>query len=121
MHAIVSSVGPYRFSTADAGAAVAQALATSAGRGSPQNKLQRKDGNTSGFSAPRRRMNTPVEGTENHTVSSASRMNWPGDISAASGGQQRHAPRSHVTNISNAERSNVMSKVWDRRSVSLMP
>jgi hypothetical protein len=66
-------------------------------------------------------MKTPTEGTENQTVSFASRINLAGLISVFSPGQQTQAPRSQATNISKAERSKVMSKVCEKRSCSVTP
>src|SRR3989454_8655726 len=117
---MVSSVGPYRFSTTLLGAAEDQDSAISAGSGSPQNKLQRSVGNSPAFKAPRRFIKTPTEGTENQTVNFTSCMNFAGLIRVLSEGQQTQAPRSQATNMSNAERSNVMSKVCEKRSCSLM-
>src|SRR5436309_7773068 len=69
VQAIVASVGPYRFSTAELGAAVVQSRATSIGSASPQKRLQRSVENASGFSTPRRRMKSAIDGTENQTES----------------------------------------------------
>src|SRR6266581_2742228 len=66
--AIVNSVGPYRFSTAAFGAASSHAAAEDTGSGSPQNRLQRKDGNRPGFNIPSCFIKTAVEGTENHML-----------------------------------------------------
>ena len=49
---MVASVGPYQFSTIEFGAALAHSLATSVGSASPQNRLQRSDGNAPGTRSP---------------------------------------------------------------------
>src|ERR1700733_1880062 len=108
------------FSTTEFGAASSQTAATESGNGSPQNRLSRSDGNAPGLSARRRLMKTAVEGTENQTVSSISLMKLLGFINAFLGGQQSHAPRPHATNMSNTDRSNVMSNIWDTRSSSVI-
>ena len=66
-------------------------------------------------------MKSPVDGTENQIVSRDSLMKRPGLISSACGRQHTHAPRSQATNMSNAERSNVMSNVCEKRSSSVIP
>src|SRR5438445_1372188 len=99
------------------GAARLQSRTTSTGKASPQNRLSRKCGYKPGFSSPNRRMNIAVEGTENQAVNRASLMNAPGLIICFWVGQQRQAPFPHVTNISCADKSNVRSNVWDKRSL----
>src|SRR4051794_422648 len=116
VQAIVSSVGPYRFSKVLCAAAQAHASAKSAGRGSPQNRLQRRVGKAPGFSEPRARITNATEGTENHTVKRESWIKWAGFSNALRDGQHRQAPASQATNISKAERSNVRSKVCENRS-----
>src|SRR5215475_12209775 len=113
---MVSSVGPYRFSIAEFGAASAHCRTLSTGKASPQNKLSRNRGYIPGLSTPRRRMNTAVEGTENHTVSLASFIKASGLIDCFCVGQQTHAPLCQATNISCADKSNVSSNVCDIRS-----
>src|SRR6267154_1750302 len=120
VHAMVNSVGPYKFSRMLLGAASNHALAEEIGRGSPQNKLHRNRGYCPGFSIPSCFMNTATDGTENHTVNSASWMNLPGLISVFCEGQQTHAPRSQATNISNTDKSKVMSNICDSRSSSVI-
>src|SRR6476660_1634538 len=103
------------------GAARLQSRTTSTGNASPQNKLRRKVGYIPCFSSPNRRMNTAVEGTENHAVSRASLMNAPGLIICFWVGTQRHAPLPQVTNRSCADKSNVRSKFCEIRSLLLKP
>src|SRR3954453_2686654 len=78
VQAIVASVGPYRFSTVEYGAASAQSPATSAGSASPQKRLQRSVRNESGFTTPSRRMKRAIEGTENQTERRERWMNSAG-------------------------------------------
>src|SRR5262249_32948864 len=113
---MVSSVGPYRFSITECGAASAHCRTMSTGNASPQNKLSRNLGYIPGLSPPRRRMNTAVEGTENHTVSLASFIKESGLMDCFCVGQQTHAPFCQATNISWADKSNVRSNVCDIRS-----
>src|SRR5882762_10019040 len=113
---MVSSVGPYRFSIMEFGAASAQALTTSTGRASPQNRLRRTDGYIPGLRVPSFFMKTAVDGTENQVVNCDCRMNFPGLIEVFCDGQQREAPLSHVANMSCTDRSKVMSNVCEQRS-----
>jgi hypothetical protein len=65
--AIVSSVGPYKFSTTEFGAAACHRSAVSLVSGSPQKRLHRRLGmDPAGM---RSRARTAAEGTENHDVS----------------------------------------------------
>ena len=121
MQATVNSVGPYRFSRVDRGAAADQAFANSTGSGSPQKRLQRNDSYRFGFRAPNRFMNIPTVGTDVHTVSAFSRMNASGFRSVLSDGQHTHAPLSQATNMSRTERSNVASNICEKRSLDVMP
>src|SRR5438874_571584 len=107
------------FSMIEFGAASDQALATSVGSASPQNRLSRSPGYMSGFNMPSFFMNTPVDGTENQVVNLDPEMNSPGLINSFRVGQQRQAPASHVTNISCTDRSKVTSNVWEQRSSSV--
>ena len=66
-------------------------------------------------------MSMPTLGTDNQTVSFASRMNLSGFNSTGAGGQQTHAPFSQATNMSNTDRSTVWSNICEKRSVSEMP
>src|SRR4029077_8234857 len=108
-HAIVNSVGPYKFSRMLFGAASNQAVAEDTGKGSPQNKLHRRRGYCPAFSIPSCFMKTATDGTENHNVSSASWMNLPGLISVFWWGQQPQAPLPQATNMSNTDKSKVIS------------
>ena len=65
-------------------------------------------------------MNIPVDGTENQTVICERLMNRPGWISSFWTGQCTDAPTSHATNMSNTERSKVMSKVCENRSSAVI-
>src|SRR5262249_61307222 len=65
-------------------------------------------------------MTPATEGTENHTVSSWSRMNLAGSVTDFSGTQNKHAPRSQHTNMSWTLRSNVSSNACEHRSSSSM-
>src|SRR5690349_21775745 len=97
---------------------MSQAVARSTANGSPQKRLQRKDGKAPGFSAPNPFIINAIDGTENQTVSSESRMNCEGFSKAFRDGQQTQAPLSQATNMSKAERSKVKSKVCEKRSDS---
>src|SRR5579862_1179670 len=81
-HAIVSSVGPYRFSSTELGAAACHSSAERCVSGSPQNKLQRNVGKLFGKSVPRRPICAGTDGTENHTVISFCVMYFVGDSSS---------------------------------------
>ena len=109
MHAIVSSVGPYRFSTTEFGAAVAHARAMESGSGSPQKRLHRRVGKAASLSTPSFRIMIATDGTENQTVNSDDRTKPSGLISCLRVGTQRQAPHDHATNMSKTERSKVMS------------
>src|ERR1700736_4016019 len=98
------------------GAAWAHVLAISTGNASPQNMLTRSLGYMPAFRAPSRFMNTAVDGTEIQIVSRASLINLPGLISVLFGGQHKQAPPSHATNMSDIERSKVMSGFCEKRS-----
>src|SRR5215208_2410651 len=98
------------------GAASAHWRTTSTGNASPQNKLNRKPGYMFGLRTPNRRMKIAVEGTENQTVSRASFTYASGLIVCFCVGQQTHAPASHATNMSCADKSNVRSNVCENRS-----
>src|SRR5262252_1013203 len=99
----------------EVGAAAAQRLASSTGNRSPQNRLHRSDGNRPGCSEPNRSMRRPTLGTENQMLSCFSRTKVSGLISVFRGGQQTQAPPLHATNMSKTERSNVASKVCEKR------
>src|SRR5207248_2809346 len=103
------------------GAARLESRTTSTGNASPQNRLSRKCGYKPGLSSPSRRMNTAVEGTENQTVSRESFRNARGLINCFWVGQHRHAPLSHATNMSCADKSNVRSNVCEMRSLLVKP
>lgn len=107
----VDSVGPYRFSTCEPGAASCQARATPRGRASPQNRLQRKDGMEFGRSRFLRRINCGREGTENHTVNAWLCTKRAGDSRSRARGTQRQAPPCHAAKRSNTDGSKVRSKV----------
>src|SRR5712664_2109989 len=110
---MVSSVGPYKFSTIELGTASDQACTEDTGRGSPQNKLTRSCGYWPGFRRPSCFIKTAVDGTENHIVRLLFFMKLSGLMSSFWDGQQTQAPRSHATNMSNAERSKVMSNICE--------
>src|SRR3954453_2502145 len=114
---MVSSVGPYRFSITEFGAARAHWRMISTGSASPQNKLNRNPGYKSGLRTPKRCMNIAVEGTENQTVNRESLTNAPGLINCFLVGQHTHAPLSQATNKSWADKSKVRSKVCETRSL----
>src|SRR5579872_5569716 len=78
VQAIVNSVGPYRFSTTEFGAAACHCSALARGKGSPQNRLQRSVGRVAGPSKFRFRICAGIDGTENQTVSSFLLMNLLG-------------------------------------------
>ena len=80
---MVASVGPYKFSNSEAGAASCHAWAMVSSSGSPQNKLNRKLGSEFGFSVRIFCMNMITEGTENHMVNCFSRINRDGEIKCA--------------------------------------
>jgi hypothetical protein len=63
-------------------------------------------------------MNVAVEGTEKQMVKPALLINMPGEITSLAEGQQTHAPASHPMNMSKADKSKVISKYWESRSVS---
>src|SRR5579863_9803161 len=65
-------------------------------------------------------MKTAIDGTENQMVRRASFMNRPGLIRVFSEGQQTQAPFAQATNISATDKSNVMSKVCEKRSCSVI-
>jgi hypothetical protein len=71
VQAMVSSVGPYRFSSTECGAAACHACAVPHGSASPQNRLQRSVGILPGARLPRRASTAATDGTENHTVISS--------------------------------------------------
>src|SRR5436309_7819597 len=81
VHAIVNSVGPYRFSSVVFGAASNHAAAEETGSGSPQNKLKRKDGNRPGLNIPSCFIKAAVEGTENQMLRRISSTKAAGLIS----------------------------------------
>jgi hypothetical protein len=62
-----------------------------------------------------------ADGTENQTVRSDDRMNSAGARSDLAGGQQTQAPTSQATNMSNTDRSKVMSNICENRSSSVNP
>src|SRR5579862_796656 len=75
-HAMVSSVGPYRFSTTEFGAAACHRSAVSLVRGSPQNRLHRSVGmDPAGI---RSLASTAADGTENQAVSPCALTNRAG-------------------------------------------
>src|SRR6266498_3889009 len=118
---MVASVGPYRFSTIELGAAFAQSRATSTGSASPQKRLQRSVGNASGFRTPSRFMNSATDGTENQTERPARRMKSDGLSRSFSLGQDTHTPLYQATNRSKTDKSNVRLNVCERRSSAVMP
>ena len=103
----MSSVGPYRFSTIDCGAAACHASALARGSGSPQNRLQRRVGKTPGLSEPFFRISAAIDGTENQTVSCCRSAKRTGASRSSGCIAQTHAPFSHATNRSKTDRSNV--------------
>src|SRR4030095_11043844 len=109
------------FSITELGAASAHWHAVSTGKASTQNKLNRSPGYMPGLRTPNRRMNTAVDGTENQIVNRASFTNAPGLINCFCVGQHRHAPLSHATNMSCADKSKVKSNVCDKRSPLSIP
>src|SRR6266576_6231106 len=109
------------FSISELGAASAHSRTVSNGNASPQNKLNLKRGYMPGLRTPKRRMNTAIEGTENHTVKRESFMNAPGLINCFCVGQHTHAPFCQETNISCADKSNVRSNVCETRSLLVKP
>src|SRR5690606_27690922 len=96
VHAIVSSVGPYRFSATALGAASAKRSTTSTGSASPQKSAHRSVSYELGLSIRRRLIKRPVEGTLNHTVSRWLLTYLPGNIFSLAVGTQTQAPRSHA-------------------------
>src|SRR3977135_1551567 len=101
------------------GGAADQAWTEEMGRGSPQNKLRRSCGYWPGFSRPSCFMKTAVDGTENHMVRLLFFMKLAVLIISFCDGQHTQAPRSQATNMSNAERSNVISNICDNLSCSV--
>src|SRR5260370_9286678 len=101
------------------GAVLSHASAELTGSGSPQNRLNLRDGNPPGLSRPNCFISETVEGTENQIVSPWPRMNCPGLINVFCEGQHTHAPRSQDTNMSKAERSKVRSNICDTISCSM--
>src|SRR5690242_16046723 len=93
----------------------------SAGSASPQKKLQRRLGNMAGRRTPSFFIVSATEGTENQMLNSDFLTKEAGLSRVFCDGQQTHAPRSQATNMSNAERSKVMSKVCEKRSCSVIP
>src|SRR4051812_8148220 len=69
LQAMVSSVGPYRFSMTLLGAARFHASASVPSSGSPQNRLHRRLGRLPAVSIPRRATSWIALGTENQNVS----------------------------------------------------
>src|SRR5208282_5305632 len=118
--AIVASVGPYRFSRMDLFAAPCHAAARLAESASPQNRLQRREGNAPGSSRPNFDANIATDGTENQHVSSFSSIRVAG-VSVCSAKGQRVAPASQQVNRSCTLRSKVRSKFCEQRSASCMP
>src|SRR5579863_10133478 len=102
--AMVSSVGPYRFSTTEFGAAFCHASALCWVSGSPQNRLQRKLGNEFGRRVFLRSMWTGTDGTENQTVSWFRLTNLAGARRSTGDMAYKHAPLDHAINMSNTER-----------------
>src|SRR5580704_16448125 len=76
--AIVNSVGPYKFSTVEFGAARCHISALCWSSGSPQKRLQRNPGKLLAVSVFRRHIWTGTEGTENQTEISLLLMNLVG-------------------------------------------
>src|SRR6266478_383973 len=113
---MVVSVGPYRFSTIELGAASCHAAAYDADKGSPQKRLQRSEGKQFADNNRIRESKPMTEGTENHIVSPLSRMNFAGAITDFSGTTNRQAPRSQQTNMSCTLKSNVRSNSCESRS-----
>src|SRR4029450_625389 len=109
------------FSITELGAASDHWRAMSAGKASPQNKLNRNPGYMPGLRTPNRRMNTAVDGTENQTVNRPSFIKAPGLINCLWVGQHRQAPLSHATNMSCADKSNVRSNICETRSLLVKP
>ena len=68
-----------------------------------------------------RSMNIATDGTLNHAVIWASRMNFAGAITLRCGITQRHAPASQVTKRSWTERSKVKSNACELRSSGPSP
>src|SRR4051812_25976507 len=89
---MVASVGPYKFSTIDRGAALCHCAARAAGSASPQNRLTRSDGSESAFSPPVRDIIDPSDGTENHDVTPCFRKMLAGDMSSAPASRTRRPP-----------------------------
>src|SRR6266566_7644347 len=121
LQAIVSSVGPYRFSSTDWLAALCQASASCCISASPQNRLQRSDGIEPGRSPPRRRATETALGTENQTVIFLRSMNSGSARNACTGVHSSVAPAPQAMNISNIARSNVAANVWEQTSSDVKP
>src|ERR1700736_3361328 len=112
---MVSSVAPQRFSITELGVAGAQCFAVSAGKASPQKRLNRNRGYLPGLRRPSRRMKTAVEGTDNHMVKRESFIKSLGLKRSFWVGQHTHAPRSQATNMSCADKSNPRSIICETR------
>jgi len=103
------------------GAAACQASALARGSGSPQKRLQRRSGKASGSSVLRFLIWATMLGTENQTVRRLRWMKRAGASSSMDDMANRQAPFSQHRNWSCTERSNVWSKVCEKRSSGVMP
>src|SRR5215471_2684884 len=121
LQAIVSSVGPYRFSRVDRSADRCQSSASCRIRASPQNRLQRSDGREPGRNAPRRRATEIALGTENQTVIFLRSMNSARATNACTGVLSSVAPAPQAMNMSNMARSKVAANVWEQTSAGVNP
>src|SRR3954470_24588387 len=113
---MVNSVGPNRFSTIELGAAACHASALARGSGSPQNKLHRSSGMLDGRSELFLIISAATEGTENHSVRRCAVMKRAGASMSILLGTHSAAPACQAMNMSKTDKSNVWSKVCDKRS-----
>src|SRR6478672_5719470 len=104
---MVSSVGPYRFSRTELGAAFCHASAALCNRPSPQNKLHLSVGILPGFKNLFFCMIVTREGTENQTVIPCLLMKDAGAKSSIGCMDTTHAPLAHAMNRSKTDKSNV--------------
>src|SRR5271156_1567034 len=113
--AMVASVGPYRFSRIELGAAACHACARVEESASPQKRLQRRVGNSPGSSIPSFDANIATDGTENQTVNCFSSIRVAG-VNVFSAKGISVAPASQQVKRSCTLRSKVKSKFCEQRS-----
>src|SRR5262245_22863607 len=121
LHEIVSSVGPYRFSTVELTADAPQRDTSCRSSGSPQNRLHRRVGIDPGSRPRRRRTSDTTLGEENQTVIPWRDRNSSMDRNAVGGTQTSRPPQPHAVNMSNMARSKVRSNVWENTSSRVKP